>query len=215
MLGNQSGSRGGERFSRGTNRDAKGSGFTLPEILVTIAIIATLAVVAIPAVMNKLTEARAAALAQTLDGINETVQNYRGNVGRYPRLLSQLSAKPTTGANDACGVLPVPDVNINQWRGPYTSRTFATTGTRIGDALVQDALERVPSNASSTPYGVLYVNVMEVDSVIAFHIEASFDGMPVTEAPPSYGTGTVRWVKNPAPAGPVGKLSFGIPIRGC
>jgi general secretion pathway protein G len=98
-------------------------GFTLPEILVTIAIIAALSVVTIPAVMNKLTEARAAALAETLDGINETVQNYRGNVGRYPLALSQLSAKPTTGAKEVC-VGTVPDVNINQWRGPYTSRTF-------------------------------------------------------------------------------------------
>src|SRR5687767_7888771 len=178
------------------------AGFTLPEILVTIAIIAALSVVTIPAVMNKLTAARAAALAETLDGINETVQNYRGNVGRYPRFLSQLSSKPATGAVEVCtGVQP--DVNINQWRGPYTSRTFTAAGTRVGDALISDTLRRDPANAASTPYGVAYVDVTEVDSVVAFHLETSFDGTPV-----NYSAGTITWVRAAVPpAGPVGKLS--------
>lgn len=181
-------------------------GFTLPEILVTIAIIAALSVVAIPAVMNKLTEARAAALAETLDGINETVQNYRGNVGRYPRTLSQLSTKPTTGALEVCqGVTP--PVNINQWRGPYTSRTFTAAGTKVGDATIQDVLRRVPADASSGPYGIAYVDVLEVDESIASYLESSFDG-----APPDYAAGTITWVPTTPP---VGTLSFAIPIRGC
>jgi prepilin-type N-terminal cleavage/methylation domain-containing protein len=184
--------------------------FTLPEVLVTMAIIATLTVVALPAVMNKLTEARAAALAETLDGLNETIQNYRGNVGRYPRTLSQLSVKPTTGALEACQAV-TPDVNINQWRGPYTSRTFTASGTKIGDATVQDALRRVPSAVTSTSYGVLYVDVVDVDSVVASHLETSFDGTPF-----NYSAGTVWWSRAaPLPAGPVGTLSFGIPVRGC
>lgn len=191
-------------------RPAGRAAFTLPEILVTIAIIATLSVVALPAVMNKLTEARAAALAETLDGINETVQNYRGNVGRYPRSLSQLSAKPTTGALEACGVV-TPDVNINQWRGPYTSRTFTTGGTKIGDATVQNNLRREPSGVSTTSYGVLYVDVTEVDSVVASYLETSFDGTPF-----NYSAGTIWWTRTaPPPAGTVGQLSFGIPVRGC
>lgn len=186
------------------------TGFSLPEVLVTIAIIAALSAVAIPAIMNKLTEARAAALAETLDGINETLQNYRGNVGRYPIALSQLSAKPVTGAKEICAGT-VPDVNINQWRGPYTSRTFTATGTRIGDATVKDTLRRVPANASSTPYGIAYVDVLEVDSIIAFHLESSFDGTPL-----DYAAGTISWVRAAAPpAAPVGTLSFAIPVRSC
>lgn len=190
-------------------------GFTLPEILVTIAIIAALSVVTIPAVMSKLTEARAAALAETLDGINETVQNFRGNVGRYPRTLSQLSAKPTTGASEVCQGT-IPPVNINQWRGPYTSRAFTAAGTKIGDATVQDVLRRVPENASSTPFGIAYVDVLEVDSIIAFHLESSFDGTPLNYVEGSVGAGTIVWSRTaPPPAAPVGKLSFAIPVRGC
>lgn len=181
----------------------------MPEILVALAIIATLSVVALPAIMNKLTEARAAALAQTLDGINKTVQNYRGNVGRYPSRLSQLSTKPTTGAAELCAGT-TPDVNINQWRGPYSSRTYTTAGTRIGDGTVQDALRRVPSSTAVT-FAIAYVDVTSVDSAVAFLVETSFDGTP-----PDYAAGTIIWVRDAVPpAAPVGKLSFGIPVRGC
>lgn len=185
-------------------------GFSLPEILIVLAIIAALSAVVMPAVMNKLTEARAAALAETLDGINEVVQNYRGNVGRYPRFLSQVSTKPATGAVEVCSGVQ-PDVNINQWRGPYASRTFTSAGTRIGDALISDTLRRVPANAASTPYGIAFVDVTEVDSVVAFHLETSFDGTPI-----NYTAGTITWTRAAVPpAGPVGKLSFAIPVRGC
>ena len=182
--------------------------FSLPEILVAIAIIAALSVVALPAVMNKLTEARAAALAETLDGINEAVQSYRGNVGRYPRRLSQLTAKPLTGAQESC-LGTTPDVNINQWRGPYSSRAFPTTGTSFGDAMIQDTLDRDPDNAGSTPYGTAFVVVTEVDRDVAFLVERSFDGISGT---PDYVGGTVRWTLTTEP---VGTLKFGIPIRGC
>lgn len=192
----------------GLTRGDRGA-FSLPEILVALAIIAALSVVAFPVIMNKLTEARAAALAQTLDGINETVQNYRGNVGRYPRTLSQLSTKPTTGGLELCAGT-TPDVNINQWRGPYSSRTFLAAGTQIGDGILQDALRRVPTNAASTPFGVAYVDVTGVDSAVAFHLESSFDGTPL-----NYAAGTIIWVRDAPPAGPVGLLSFGIPVRGC
>jgi prepilin-type N-terminal cleavage/methylation domain-containing protein len=181
--------------------------FSLPEILVAIAIIAALSVVAIPAVMNKLTEARAAALAKTLDGINEAIQSYRGNVGRYPRMLSQLSTKPAAGptAAQVCqGTTPA--VNINQWRGPYTSRAFTTGGTRMGDAMIQDTLHREPADNSSTSYGVAYVVVTEVDLAVAELLEQSFDGDS------NYATGTVRWTAGVAPTG---TLLFGIPVGGC
>ncbi|MEO7648769.1 MAG: type II secretion system protein [Gemmatimonadaceae bacterium] len=182
-------------------------GFSLPEILVALAIIATLSVVVLPAVMNKLTEARAAALSQTLDGINKTVQSYRGNVGRYPRYLRQLSEKPATAgalAADLCGST-TPLVNINQWRGPYSSRTFTDVGTQVGDATVQDGLRRVPSTTPPS-FAVAYVDVINVDEAVASSVNRAFDGDG------NYNAGTILWV--PATP-PMGTLSFGIPVRGC
>lgn len=184
-------------------------GFSLLEMLTVLALMAVLAAVSYPALNQKITESRAAALAMTLDGINESISAYRGNVGRLPRTLTQLSTKPLTGALDLCAATQ-PDVNLNQWRGPYTSRTFVTPGVRMADAMIQDMLRRDPATNSSTPFGVLYVDVTETDLSIAAIIEHQFDGTPV-----NYGAGTIRWVQAAPPAGPVGTLSFGIPVRGC
>ncbi|MGI8619671.1 MAG: hypothetical protein ACR2L6_11385 [Gemmatimonadaceae bacterium] len=158
--------------------------------------------------MNKLTEARAAAIAQTLDGINQAVQNYRGNVGRFPQTLSQLSTKPATLAPELCAGT-TPDVNINQWRGPYASRTFVAAGTQVGDGTVKDTLRRVPANNQSTAFGVAYVDVINVDSAVAALLERSFDGGSTLDT-----LGTIRWLPD-VTSGPVGKVSFGIPVRGC
>ena len=184
--------------------------FSLPEILVAIAIIAALSVVTIPAVMNKLTEARAAALAQTLDGINEAVQSYRGNVGRYPRSLTQLTAKPLSGAPVSCNLAAdtLPAVNANQWRGPYSSRVFQSGGTQIGDGTISNTLRRVPPTGATT-YANLFVDVANVDRDVAFLVERYFDGISTT---PDYLGGTVLWTVSTEP---VGTLSFGIPVRGC
>ncbi len=189
-------------------------GFSLGEVVVTLAIMAALAAVTYPTLMHRLTEARAAALAQTLDGINQSIQSYRGNTGRFPRMLTQLSTLPPSGATDACAGT-VPDVNLNQWRGPYSSRAFLATGVKISDATVRDTLRRDPANISAGSYGTLYIDVVDVDSAVAARIEESFDGLPLV-SPTSYSGGTVRWVRAAVPpAGPVGTLSFGIPVRGC
>lgn len=189
-------------------------GFSLGEMVVVLAIIAALAAVTFPTLMNRITQARASALTQTLDGINQSIQSYRGNTGRFPRALTQLSTKPPTGALDGCAGT-VPDVNLNQWRGPYSSRAFLTAGVKISDATVKDTLRRDPANITGGSYGTLFVDVVDVDSAVAARIEESFDGLPLV-SPTSYTTGTVRWERAAVPpAGPVGKLSFGIPVRGC
>lgn len=186
------------------------SGFSLPEMLTVLALIAILVAVTYPALKPKVDESRAAALAKTLDGISESVNHYRGNVGRLPKTLAQLTTKPSTGAPDLCGNV-VPDVNINQWRGPYSSRTFVSPGIRVADATIKDTLRRVPSTNTSTPFGVLYVDVKDTDSSVAALLERQFDGDVL-----NYSTGTLQWQRAAAPpAGPIGQVSFGIPVRGC
>jgi hypothetical protein len=54
----------------------------------------------------------------------------------------------------------------------------------------------------------LFIDVREVDSVVAAEVERAFDGEGL-----DYGAGTVRWTPGIEPRR--GTLSFGIPIRGC
>lgn len=204
----------------GRARRPQRRGFSLLELLAVLAIMAALAAVTYPTVMHRLTEARASALSQTLDGVNQSIQSYRGNTGRFPRTLAQLSTKPASGALDICGGV-VPDASLNQWRGPYSSRAFTATGVKIGDATVQDLLRRDPANITAGSYGTIFVDVADADSVIAARLEESVDGLTLVSgtyviASGSYAAGTVRWVRAAVPpAGPVGTLSFGMPIRGC
>lgn len=54
----------------------------------------------------------------------------------------------------------------------------------------------------------LFIDVREVDSVVAAELERAFDGEPL-----NYGAGTIRWAAGTEPGR--GTLSFGLPIRGC
>jgi hypothetical protein len=54
----------------------------------------------------------------------------------------------------------------------------------------------------------LFIEVREVDSVVAAELEKAFDGEPL-----DYSAGSVLWARG-AEAGR-GTLSYGIPVRGC
>ena len=82
-------------------------GFTLIEILVVIAIIAMLAAIVGPAVMNKLGGAKSKTAAIQIADIDKALDLFKLDVGRYPSnvegLQALVSAPPTA----------------NGWNGPY------------------------------------------------------------------------------------------------
>jgi general secretion pathway protein G len=82
-------------------------GFTLIEILVVIAIIAMLAAIVGPAVMNKLGGAKTKTAAIQIADIDKALDLFKLDVGRYPSnvegLQALVSAPPTAGG----------------WNGPY------------------------------------------------------------------------------------------------
>ncbi|MDR2990625.1 MAG: type II secretion system major pseudopilin GspG [Burkholderiaceae bacterium] len=82
-------------------------GFTLIEILVVIAIIAMLAAIVGPAVMNKLGGAKSKTAAIQIADIDKALDLFKLDVGRYPTnvegLQALVSAPPTA----------------NGWNGPY------------------------------------------------------------------------------------------------
>jgi general secretion pathway protein G len=82
-------------------------GFTLIEILVVIAIIAMLAAIVGPAVMNKLGGAKSKTAAIQIADIDKALDLFKLDVGRYPSNaegLQALVAAPPTA---------------NGWNGPY------------------------------------------------------------------------------------------------
>ena len=65
-------------------------GFTLLELMVVMAIIATLMTIAMPRYFNSLETSKETTLRQSLAAMREALDHYYGDTGRYPDSLDQL-----------------------------------------------------------------------------------------------------------------------------
>jgi general secretion pathway protein G len=91
------------------------SGFTLLELIVVIAIIATLVAVVAPQVFNNVGDAKTTAARSQLEMFSLALESYRIDNNLYPSTAQGLSAlrePPSLGE---------PAIN---WRGPYLRRTI-------------------------------------------------------------------------------------------
>jgi general secretion pathway protein G len=86
---------------------SKVRGFTLIEILVVIAIIAMLAAIVGPTVMNKLGGAKSKTAAIQIADLDKALDLFKLDVGRYPTNMEGLQALMTAPAA------------ANGWNGPY------------------------------------------------------------------------------------------------
>ena len=65
-------------------------GFTLLELMVVMAIIATLMTIALPRYFNSLAASKETTLRQSLSAMREALDHYYGDTGHYPDSLDQL-----------------------------------------------------------------------------------------------------------------------------
>lgn len=68
-------------------------GFTLIEMLVVLAIVATLLTLALPRYFGSVDRAKESVLKENLHIIRETISKFYGDQGRYPNDLSELVEK--------------------------------------------------------------------------------------------------------------------------
>lgn len=94
-----------------------GKGFTLIELMVVMAIIATLMAIVAPRYFDHVDRAREAALKQTLAVTRDAIDKYHGDTGGYPesldilvekRYLRKLPLDPVTDSNVTWLLLPPP-----------------------------------------------------------------------------------------------------------
>ncbi len=85
-------------------------GFTLIELIVVIAIIATLAGVVAPSLFGNVSEARRVAARAQFDIFGLALDAYRLDLGRYPSTEEGLAA---------LRLAPMDPRERSQWRGPY------------------------------------------------------------------------------------------------
>lgn len=68
-------------------------GFTLVELLIVLAIIATLLTIAVPRYFGSLEKSKEAALRQSLQVMREAIDKHMADTGRYPDNLDDLVSK--------------------------------------------------------------------------------------------------------------------------
>ena len=92
-------------------------GFTLIELIVVMAIIATLLTIAVPRYVASVDRSKEAALRQTLSITRDAIDKYHEDTGRYPENLGELVAKrylrkppfdPVADSSTAWVIVPPP-----------------------------------------------------------------------------------------------------------
>ena len=99
-------------------------GFTLIEMLIVLIIIAVLAVVILPRIMNARRRAKDEATRQTLVELNKAVEEFEAEIGCYPTALLDLFTRVgETYVGKGIAGTTVEDVTVvdsdNLWKGPY------------------------------------------------------------------------------------------------
>jgi prepilin-type N-terminal cleavage/methylation domain-containing protein len=185
-------------------------GFTLMEVLVTVAIIAVLTAVLLPALTGKLRDSRTTAISQTFLGLSQGIAEFKRATTRYPSSLTLLTTPPTAANTDICANA-LSTTPSSLWRGPYSSRIISGGGISMGDALIELSLRRVVSGSST----FLMIDTHDVESTTTSDLESQLDGTPADAA-----NGTIRWTSAAVGAAPTASagtfnVSYAIPINSC
>ena len=188
-----------------TNTEPKVRGFTLMEVMVTLAIIAIMVAVMLPSLSSRMRTSNSSNLSQNLKTINDGIQKYRENVGYFPSQLALLVTKPTTSNTDACGTT-LSTTDVNGWQGPYIALTATSNGIQSGDAVIRNTVTRSPATTSSSTVmdGTLSIIADGVTSSQATDVETILDA-----GASDFNAGTVRYSSTGL------FLTYVIPISGC
>lgn len=173
-----------------TNRSRR-AGFTLPEVLVTVAIVAILAAVVVPTVTNQISKGDDSNLTSNVASLRTGITAFVSDVRKFPGRLQHLLTQPLATDDDVTGG-DYGALAVGRWRGPYQTGSLAaaaanaTDSVLIGLAYAIDSL----SDTSFTGTGNGYVGLTlggVANAASAAHIDSLIDGGTGQNA------GNLRW----------------------
>ena len=155
--------------------------FSLPEIIVTLAIAAILGGVLIPRIAGYVDGQRIDTTMATLNALAASIGKFRSTVTDYPGRLSDLSTPIANGDLTACnGVAPTTAVtygatNGPKWTifGPYYPKSISKTGFPLPIGVANDQITRTSANTTA---GQLVITIPNVTIDDARDLNTKMDG---------------------------------------
>lgn len=159
-------------------------GFTLPEVLVTVTVVAVLAAVVVPAVTKFASSGDAPSTAQDLNQVRTAVVAYVSDTRAFPTNFKDLIVAPT---------------GVTGWRGPYTSAgidaatTLTASFTTSGFALtLGPAITREVGGAHDGYVTTPVVLALGSTCAKLWEIDKALDGGPGSQA--GADLGNLQWI---------------------
>jgi prepilin-type N-terminal cleavage/methylation domain-containing protein len=161
------------------------AGFTLAEVLVTVAIVAILAAVVVPAVTNQISKGDEANIASTMGSVRTGITAFVTDTRKFPGRLSDLfNAILSTDKDITVADYGTPAVG--RWKGPYMSGAMAPTDSMpVGLGFLRNT---VKDSSFITTSGNVIVTISGVyTDAVAKHIDSLIDNGNGRSA------GALRW----------------------
>ena len=162
-------------------------GFTLPEVLVTIAIVAILAAAVVPAVTSQITKGEEATLVSAVNTVRTSMTAFVSDVRSFPKRVSQLTTAIATTDTSLAGPLYSAS-QVARWKGPYS-----TTASHTADDSLSIGLQSFLGDTLKDSLGFVVANIQfsagsaAANVALAQRIEALF------ETPSDSLAGMIRW----------------------
>lgn len=167
------------------------TGFTLPEVLVTVAIVAILAAVVVPTVTNQISKGDDANLTSNVASLRTGITAFVSDVRKFPSRLQHLLTQPVATDDDVTGG-DYGTLAVSRWRGPYQTGSLRAAAATAADSVLIGLAYAVDSlsDTSFTPAGNGYVGLTlggVASASAAAHIDSLIDGGTGQTA------GNLRW----------------------
>lgn len=199
------------------SKNVRRRGFTLPEVLVTITIVAVLAAVVVPAVLNQVSKGDTAGLAGDVQALRTAISNFTTDTRHYPRTIGDLIAKPLSTDNDIFGN-DYGTTAVNAWKGPYfpTSQSVTGTGTYSTSAFNLQIDNEFGAPGSNANFITLVFSGSGMNAVNVATLDRLFDGgngtIPADATCNNTGTGSatgsILWTETAATPCTISALSW-------